>query len=371
MKKSTVSILLMIVLITSCNQVQKKQLPTTTELNFPEALTTNFTEKQFLKEEEDFGSKYDKEAKRPSEIYEELGIALYQQKNISAAILVFERSAEIYPNKVDIISSLAVLYEKDNNKLAAIKNLTLAIAIAIAEESGEEAYFKSEIKRLERREAKQGIDIMFDEDEYKFSQADKLLITNIILQSEKKVRILLPTIPKDIRLIISIINREINIVGGVTGRAETHTPGEVMVEISNIFPGGVSAAAETSLAATIFHELHHIYRGWTMRGNKYGPGIPNAMVNEGLAVAFAEIHTEEIFEGNSYPAEVDRWVQEILLLPLNASYSDWVTGEHPDGRTSIGYRAGNYLIRKTIAKSGKNILELSKLSPDEILAEYK
>ena len=110
-----------------------------------------------------------------------------------------------------------------------------------------------------------------------------------------------------------------------------------------------------------------------MKGNKYGPGIPNAMVNEGLAVAFAEIQTGEIFEGNSFTQEADSWVKEILLLPKNANYSDWVSGEHSDGRTSIGYRAGNYLIRKTIANSGKNILELSKLSPDEILslAGYK
>ena len=373
MKKSIFCILLVIAFMTSCIQDQNKQLPTEAELNFSEALMTNFTESAFLKEEENFVSKFNKEAKRPSEVYEALGITLYQQKNISAAILVFEKSAEVYSNNEDIVSSLAVLHEKNKNKAAAIKNLTLAIAIANTNKSNGEAFYKSELKRLTRRAAKPGVDIMFDEDVYEFSQDDKQLITSIILQSEKKVRTLLQTLPKDIRLIISIIDREINEVGGVTGRAETHTPGEVMVEISNVFPGGVGVAAKTSLAATIFHELHHIYRGWTMKGNKFGPGIPNAMVNEGLAVAFAEIHTGEIFEGNSFPQEADSWVKEILLLPKNANYSDWVSGEHPDGRTSIGYRAGNYLIRKTIAVSGKNVLELSKLSPDEILslANYK
>ncbi len=209
---------------------------------------------------------------------------------------------------------------------------------------------------------------IIDEDIYKFSQEEKKLITNMIVQSEKEARTLLPTLPKDIRFIISIIDREINEVGGITGRAETHTPGEVIVEISNVFPGGFSETVKTSLAATVFHELHHVSRGWTMKGNKFGPGIPNAMVNEGLAVAFAEIHTGEIFEGNSFPQEADSWVKEILLLPKNANYSDWVSGEHPDGRTSIGYRAGNYLIRKAITNSGQNILELSKLSPEEILS---
>ena len=373
MKKSTLCILLMLAFMTSCKQKQNKQLPSETELQFSEALMTNFTEREFLKEEENFASKFNKEAKRPSEIYEELGIALYQQQKIDAAILVFEKGAEIYTNNEDIVRSLAVLHEKNNNKTAAIKNLNLAIAIAKTNKSNGEAFYKSELKRLQRRDPKSGVDIMFDEDVYEFSQEDKQLITDIILQSEKEVRTLLPTLPKDIRLIISIIDRNIDEVGGVTGRAETHTPGEVIVEISNVFPGGVKEAVKTSLASTLFHEFHHIYRGWAIRDNKFGPGISIAMVNEGLAVAFSEIYTGNIFDGNSYTDDTDNWVKEILLLPIDANYSQWVMGKHPDGRTSIGYRAGNYLIRNTIANSGKNILELSKLSPDEILslAGYK
>ena len=367
MKKSTLCILLAIALMISCIQEQNKQFPTEADSKFSEALMTNFTEKEFINEEENFASKFNKEAKRPSEIYEALGITLYQQKNISAAILVFETSAKIYANNEDIVSSLAVLHEKNNNKSAAIKNLKLALAIAHNNKSNGEAFYKSELKRLTRREPKPGVDIMFEEDVFKFTQNDKGLITNIILESEQKVRSLLPTLPEDIRFIISIINREINEVGGITGRAETHTPGEVMIEISKVFPGGVGVAVKTSLAATIFHELHHIYRGWTMKGNKFGPGIWNAMVNEGLAVVFAEIHTGQVFEGNSFPQEADSWVKEIMLLPTNANYSDWVSGNHPDGRTSIGYRAGNFLIRKASKVSEKSVLELSTLSPDEIL----
>ena len=40
--------------------------------------------------------------------------------------------------------------------------------------------------------------------------------------------------------------------------------------------------------------------------------------------------------------------------------------QHPDGRLAVGYRTGNYLIRKAMAKSGKDVLELSKHTPDEI-----
>ena len=91
------------------------------------------------------------------------------------------------------------------------------------------------------------------------------------------------------------------------------------------------------------------------------------MVNEGLAVVFSEIYTSVVFDVNAFSEATDSWVKEIQDLPLDASYSDWVMGEHPDGRTSIGYRAGNYLIRKAMAKSDKNILELSELKPEELI----
>ena len=55
----------------------------------------------------------------------------------------------------------------------------------------------------------------------------------------------------------------------------------------------------------------------------------------------------------------------IMLLALNANYQHWMF-QHPDGRLAVGYRTGNYLIRKAMAKSGKDVLELSEHTPDEI-----
>jgi hypothetical protein len=42
--------------------------------------------------------------------------------------------------------------------------------------------------------------------------------------------------------------------------------------------------------------------------------------------------------------------------------------QHLNGRLAVGYRTGNYLIRKAMAKSGKDVLELSELPPDTIFA---
>jgi len=199
-----------------------------------------------------------------------------------------------------------------------------------------------------------------------FSDDEKQLITDLVRDAEEEVRVLLPTLPDAIEVTATVIDRNVDIVGGVTGRADA--PGKVLIEISSVFPGGVSAAAQSGLSSTIFHEFHHLERGWTIQGNKFGPGIPVAAVNEGLASVFAEEYTGVFYEAAySYTEDAAEWLQEILELPLDADYSTWMMGEHPDGRNSIGYRVGRYIIHQATANSGKSILELSSLAPEEIL----
>ncbi len=215
--------------------------------------------------------------------------------------------------------------------------------------------------------AADNVNIVFQEDSLRFTGAQKEFIRKAIVNSEKEVRQLLPTLPDSIEIIVENVDWDLDIVGGVTGRTERNAPPLVMVQISNKYQGGVIDSVQSGLKSLIFHELHHLSRGWAIQDNKFSYGILNAMVNEGLAVVFAEIYTGDISEVNAYTAEADSWVQEILELPLDASYADWVMGEHPDGRTYIGYRTGNYLIRKAMTRSGKSILELSELMPEEII----
>lgn len=212
-----------------------------------------------------------------------------------------------------------------------------------------------------------GLVFEFVENSISFTEADKTLIEQTITESEKAIRTLLPELPINIKVILEIMPRNIDQVGGTTGRAQKYEPvAEVYVYISSLYPGGVSAAVDASLAYTIHHEFHHLARGWTMEGNKFDQGIDIAMVNEGLAVVFGEVYSQEIFEGNSIPEQAENWVTEVLSLPKDANYNTWMN-LHPDGRQGIGYRSGNYLIRKAMNKSGKNILEMSKLQPEEIL----
>ncbi len=211
------------------------------------------------------------------------------------------------------------------------------------------------------------VDVVFQEDSLKFTEPQKVFIREVISNSEKEVRALLPKLPDSIKVIVEAVDWNLDIVGGVTGRTETNNPPLVLVQISHNYKGGVIDSVYQGVKSTIFHEFHHLSRGWAIQDNKFSYGIPNAMVNEGLAVAFTEVYTGNINEVNAYTDEAANWVKEILALPLDASYSDWVMGEHPDGRTYIGYRTGNFLVRKAMIESRKTILDLSELMPNEII----
>ena len=211
------------------------------------------------------------------------------------------------------------------------------------------------------------VDVVFQEDSLTFTESQKVFIREVISNTEEEVRNLLPNLPDSIQVIVGNVDWNLDLVNGVTGRTETNHPPLVLVQISNNYQGGVIDSVYQGIKSTIFHEFHHLSRGWAIQDNKFSYGIPNAMVNEGLAVAFTEIYTGNINHVNSYTEEADHWVKEILALPLDANYADWVMGEHPDGRTYIGYRTGNFLVRRAMNNSGKSILELSNLMPNEII----
>ncbi len=215
---------------------------------------------------------------------------------------------------------------------------------------------------------KPGLEIVIKENTNQFLQSQKKTMYEIINNSEKRVRDLLPNLPKDIKVVVEIVDWDLNTVGGVTGRTETNNPAIVAIQISNNFKGGISNALGVGLKSTIFHEFHHLSRGWAIQDNKFEQGISIAMVNEGLAEIFAEDYTNAVFEENHVPKDADAnaWVKEILGLSKYADYQKWMF-EHPDGRTSIGYRAGTFLVRQAMSRSKKNILELSNLTPNEII----
>jgi uncharacterized protein YjaZ len=108
-----------------------------------------------------------------------------------------------------------------------------------------------------------------------------------------------------------------------------------------------------------------------MNGNHFGHGIQIAVINEGLATVFAEEIIGEVRQSELPPADVEALVEEVLVLPINADYGEWMF-LHPDGREAIGYRTGRWVVRRAMQKSGLDIVELTDLTPAAIwqLAGY-
>ena len=222
------------------------------------------------------------------------------------------------------------------------------------------------------RDIGSGLNIVFDSGEENFTRDQKEIIIDTLTAAERKIRRLLPKLPKDITVTFSLTDEKFDLNGGINGRAERNSPAEVAIEVSQTYPGGVSEVLKTTLTSVIYHEFHHLSRGWAIKDNKYSTEIYVAAVNEGLAVVFSEIYAGVFLPWNAYSDEADSWVKEILALPENSNYREWMY-LHPDGRIGIGYKAGNFIVRKAMDNSGKNILELSELSPKKILklAGYK
>lgn len=217
-----------------------------------------------------------------------------------------------------------------------------------------------------------GLDIRFNQGVEGFTQTQKDIILNEVNNAEINIRKLLPDLPKEITVFFEITNKNFKSNGGINGRADRYSPAEVFIEVSNVYPGGINEAINTALVPIIYHEFHHLTRGWAIKDNKYDLQIYVAAINEGLAIVFSENYTNTYFPWNKYPNEIEQWVDEIISLPKNSNYSAWMF-QHPDGRIGVGYKAGNFIIRKAMDNSGKSILELSKLSPRKLLklAGYK
>ncbi len=251
-----------------------------------------------------------------------------------------------------------VLYPKMYTPMRLFKILLLLLPILLC----------ANCKKNKDQKTSTNLNITFKEEESYFTMEQKNHISKVVRTSEKDIRDLLPTLPDSIQVVFEIVDWELDPVGGVTGRTETNSPPLVAIQISNSYPGGITAAVNKALKHVVYHEFHHLYRGWAIKDNLFEPGIAIAAVNEGLAVVFSEKYTHLSLETDSPPREAiaNQWVKEILKLPRDANYQEWMF-QHPDGRSAIGYRAGNFLIRKAMAQSSMNILKISTLTPSEIL----
>ena len=130
-------------------------------------------------------------------------------------------------------------------------------------------------------------------------------------------------------------------------------------------PEGVIELAELHLRATLFHELHHLARGWVETGAP--PALMDAVVSEGLATSFERDAAGHRAPWGEYPPEVRAWVDELLALPDDAPYAQWMF-RHADGRRWVGYRAGTFLADQVMARIRRSAAQLCLVPTAEILA---
>lgn len=117
------------------------------DLKYSDEFKANYSNTKFLKKEKEIISKYGENAKRTAETYYELGATIYN-KNLFGAVTVFKRSVEVYPYDINLITTLANLYEKDKDISSAIDTYKYAIEVSEKYNFGKEKSFQKEIDRL-------------------------------------------------------------------------------------------------------------------------------------------------------------------------------------------------------------------------------
>ncbi|MBL4568332.1 MAG: hypothetical protein JKY69_01240, partial [Flavobacteriaceae bacterium] len=100
---------------------------------------------------------------------------------------------------------------------------------------------KKKARIQEESITKPGIDILFGKDSIQFSSSQKSLIQEIILDAEKNIRQLLPTLPKNIKVIVNTTPVKLEQVGGVSGRAARNNTALVYLEVSRTHPKGITS----------------------------------------------------------------------------------------------------------------------------------
>jgi uncharacterized protein YjaZ len=127
--------------------------------------------------------------------------------------------------------------------------------------------------------------------------------------------------------------------------------------------GGVVGVVNAQLRATLFHEWYHLVR----EARSATESLADHAVNEGLATAFERDLGGAPTPWGAYPADVESWTKEFLLLPAGAPFCQWMH-QHPDGRRWIGFKVGTYLADRAVRASGLSLSQLAAVPTATIIS---
>lgn len=195
---------------------------------------------------------------------------------------------------------------------------------------------------------------------YSFSEGERRAIGQIAQSAALDVRQFLPTLPGQLRLTVQAGSQVIPETGETGGIG---LPGAVYWTVDPTHPGGVIGIANAQLRATLFHEWYHLVR----EAHVATESLVERSVNEGLATAFERDFGGQAAPWGAYPVDIERWTEEFLALPPDASVRDWMN-RHPDGRRWIGYKVGTSLADRAQQASGLSLAQLATVPTEQIIS---
>lgn len=198
----------------------------------------------------------------------------------------------------------------------------------------------------------------------RLSEGDRDLAAQICGDTDRELRTLLPTLIDVVNVRIAMGPRVIPQFGY---GASAMTLDSVSFVLDPSHAGGSAKILHTHLRPALFHECHHLVRKWVKLGGKRRKHFIEGVICEGLATAFERDAAGSSPLWSEYPDNVQDWVDELLTLPPQAPYADWMFF-HPNGRRWIGYRAGTFIADLAIAASGCSAADLAEVDYQEILA---
>ena len=121
------------------------------DLKISEDLIDNYSDVAFLEAEQKLKNKYGKVARRPAEDYFYLVSVLVDKGNDVGAITVLKRASEAYPAYIGLLTYLAGLYEKTEQKDKAIEAYLLGVEVSKKYKQGQEDDLLQEVSRLRQK----------------------------------------------------------------------------------------------------------------------------------------------------------------------------------------------------------------------------
>ncbi len=187
-------------------------------------------------------------------------------------------------------------------------------------------------------------------------------INTIVDEAEPAIRRLLPTLEREIYL---IINPSKLVLPDTGDGGFTLGPHCIRWDVDP--DRGIASVARLHLRRTLFHECHHAVRLQRRPEEAEVVDWPTVAVFEGLASVFELAAGGERLPYQEYDEEtIAAWTSELFAQQVDENWPQWKF-EHPDGRRNIAYRVGTWIADRAVRSSGRSAADLVWEAPADVV----